>query len=160
MARASTQHGLIVTTNRHVTASLDELIVGCDWPILLTATPQRLRRQLLLGAPKISLLWIDVQSDLPLTIELLSWLARHAHAVRRIVVAYQLSSDVEVAIRCAGAQLYLAADDNISALIDAWLPMWLGRPERRTPATPGVHFASSSILPAPQQVDLGSSEPP
>lgn len=59
MARTSAGQGLIVTTNRQLTAALDELIEICGWPAILDATPQLFRRQMMLAAPRVSLFWLD-----------------------------------------------------------------------------------------------------
>lgn len=133
MKRAATKEGLIVATSRQVTSALEELIAYCDWPVLLHATPQWLRRQMLLGAPRVSLFWLEDESDVPAAIQLLTWLGTYENAVRRIVVAYRLPTDVEVAMRGAGTHLYLATDNNVSALVDAWMPCWRGIEGRRMP---------------------------
>ena len=116
MASASTAQGLIVTTHCQTTAALEEVIDCCGWPVLWQATSLRFRRQAMLIAPKISLFWLDAHSDLTVAAQLLTWMETHERLVQRIVVAYRMSSDVEVVVRGAGTHLYLAADDNISAL--------------------------------------------
>ena len=160
MVRASTAQGLIVATNRQITAALDELIECCGWPALLSATPQRFRRQLLLAAPRVSLFWLDDQSDLASTIQLLTWLGSYERAARRIAVAYRLPTNVEVVIRGAGAHLYLAANDNIRELVDGWMPCWLRGEDRGELASRSFALRSPAGLQTALEVDLHSSEPP
>ncbi len=160
MARASTAQGLIVATNRQLTAALDELIACCGWPALLDATPQRFRRHMLLAAPRVSLFWLDDQSNLASTIQLLKWLGTYERVVRRIAVAYRLPTGVEVAIRGAGAQMYLAADDDIRAIVGGWMPCWLRSDVRGKPALRPLAMDSPAGLQTALEVDLHSREPP
>ena len=160
MARASTEQGLIVAANRQVTSALDELIAECGWPALLQATPQRLRRHLLLLPPSVSLFWLDDQSDLAIAMQLLTWLGSYDPRVRRIVVAYRLPADVEVAVRGAGPHWYLAAERDIPALVAGWMPRWLRSEGRLRPTVRPLALDSSTGLPSAFEADLQSSEPP
>jgi hypothetical protein len=129
---------------------------------LLRATPQRLRRELRLAVPGLTLFWLDPLSDFATAIQLIAWLAASQSAVRRVVIAHRLSAHVEVTIRSAGAQLFLAVDDNVRALVKEWMPRWVdSRP----------HLVAGSIKPlaiarsednflAPLQATLLPSEPP
>jgi hypothetical protein len=140
------RQGLIVATNVHTTAELDELIVCSGWPVLMRATPQRLGRELSLALPKCSLFWLDDQSDLKGAMQLLSWLSDFPRAVRRIAVAYCLAAEVEVAARTAGAHLYLAADGNIAGLVEGWMPRLLSGDDHRGFASSEPALASDSRM--------------
>jgi hypothetical protein len=160
MTRAATKQGLIVATNRQATSALEELIAYCDWPVLLHASPQRLRHQMLLGAPRVALSWLDDESDVPAAIQLLTWLRTYENAVRRIVMAYRLPTDVEVAVRGAGTHLYLATDDNVSALVDAWMPCWQRIEGRQKPALRPSAVDSPDGLPTTSNANLFTNAVP
>ena len=115
---------------------------------------------MLLGVPRVLLFWIDGQSDLSIAAQLLTWLGRYERVVQRIVVAYRMPTDVEVAIRSAGAHLYLAADDDIRALVDAWLADWQRSNGRREPALPSLALGSTPVLQAAGEANLHACEPP
>lgn len=162
MVTESTRQGLIVSTSPQATAALGELIVCCGWPTLLHATPQRFRRELMLGVPKLSLFWLDDERDVAATVQVLAWLGTNQPAVRRIAVGYRLAADVEVAVRSASAHLYLAVDDNIRALVDGSIFQCL----RGRDLCPAEWTAPSLVLnpqvgsPASHRADLHLSEPP
>ncbi len=124
MVTESPRYGLIVSASPQATAVLDELIACCGWPAVRQATVQRLHRALLLGVPAVSLFWLDHERDVAGTAALLEWLGMCQPTVRRIAVGFQLPADVEVALRGAGAHLYLAAADDMQALVESWIPQW------------------------------------
>ncbi len=163
MVTESTSQGLIVSTSPRAAAALDELIVCCGWPVLLQATPQRFRRELLLGVPKLSLFWLDDERDVATTVQLLSWLGTYQPAVRRVAVGYQLPANVEVAVRSAGAHMYLAAADNIRALLDGSIAPWLRGRDRSAVEFSERPFAVDSprgSRASPLGVTLHPSGPP
>jgi hypothetical protein len=156
MVNRSISHGLIVSTTLQTTRSLEELVACCGWPALLQATPRRLRDALSLRVPELALFWLDDQREVASTLQLLKWLAAHQSTMRRIAIAYRLADDVEMAVRCASAQLYLAADGDIRALVDSSLfqglrlsnqvpsrltrrPLPVGASQGRSPLHPQTH---------------------
>lgn len=111
---------------------------------------------MLLTTAKVSLFWLDGESDLPAAIQLLTWMGTYENAVRRVAVAYRLPTAVEIAIRGAGAHFYLATDDNVSALVDAW-PRIEGR---RSPALGPSALDSLNASPTTSDANFFPSEPP
>ncbi|HEX3725791.1 MAG TPA: hypothetical protein VHV08_06090 [Pirellulales bacterium] len=126
--------GLILSTDGQTTSALDDLVAACGWPALLQATPRRLRQELSLGVPKLSLVWLDDFRELSATTRLLEWL-RDAHpAVPRLAVAYRLGGkDVEPAIRSAGVHFFVAIDGQIRELAEGLCRQWLPQPALQTP---------------------------
>jgi len=115
---------------------------------------------MLLGAPRVALSWLDDESDVPAAIQLLTWLRTYENAVRRIVMAYRLPTDVEVAVRGAGTHLYLATDDNVSALVDAWMPCWQRIEGRQKPALRPSAVDSPDGLPTTSNANLFTNAVP
>jgi hypothetical protein len=160
MKRASGQQGLIVAINPQAKASLSELIKSCGWPVLLEATPLRLRRQLLLSMPAAALFWIDVETELKGMLELLSWLKSCEPSVRRIAVAYRLPTDVEIAVRSAGVHLYWSADEDLQLLVDACEQYGSQNVACRDAVTSPFEWNAAAGLIAAIDGDLYSREPP
>ncbi len=125
MVTESCRTGLIISTDQTSTAALDELIVACGWPVLLEATPLRLRRELLFGLPKLSLFWMDDERHVESTVRLLAWLRDIQPGVRRVAVGYRIGAEAEIEVRSAGAHLYLAASNNIHAIVEGSLAPWV-----------------------------------
>ena len=120
--------GVILSACGRRTSALDELVVTCGWPAVLEATPGRLRRELSLGIPKVSLIWLDDYRELAATVRLLDWLKESHPSVRRLVVAYCLAADyVEPAIRSAGVHFFLAIDGQIRAMAQGVCSQWRPR---------------------------------
>jgi hypothetical protein len=130
----SVKEGLILSPCGQPTAALDELIASCGWPAMLQATPLRLRRELSLGVPKLSLIWLDDYRDLVAGVRLLEWLRAYHPTVRRLAVAYRLAADdVEPAIRSAGVHFFLAIDSQIRMVAEGLCTQWLPQPTRLAP---------------------------
>ena len=125
MVTESSRQGLIVSASPLAAHALRQVIDFCGWPVLLHATPRQFRREMMLGVPKVSLFWLDDDRYVGTTVELLSWLGMCEPAVRRITIGYRLAANVEVAVRSAGAQLYLAADGNLCSILDGAIVPWL-----------------------------------
>ena len=162
MVTESSRQGLIVSTSPLATPALREVIDFCGWPVLLQTTPRQFRREMLLGVPKLSLFWLDDDRYVGTTVQLLSWLAMCEPAVRRIAIGYRLAANIEVAVRSAGAHLYLAADGNLRSLLDGAIAPWLQR--RGRPANvarqPSSTVQSVGCLQAPSGITLHASGPP
>ncbi len=130
MVTESSRQGLIVSASPLATPPLKEVIDFCGWPILLQATPRQFRREMLQGVPQLSLFWLDDDRYVGTTVQLLSWLGMCEPAVRRFVIGYRMAVETEVAVRSAGADLYLAADGNLRAMLDGAIAPWLHRRDR------------------------------
>ena len=124
MVTKSFREGLIVSPRASSTAPLDELLASCDWPAVLEATPQRLRRELSLRVPEVTLFWLDDEGHVDATVQLVSWLRNFQPAIRRVAVGFRVVPDVEVALRAAGAHVYLAANDRVAPLLESMLAGW------------------------------------
>ncbi len=142
MITHATKPGLIVSAARRPLGAFDELIDYCGWPVLLAATPRRLRRELLLGVPSVSLFWLDDARDLVAVVELLRWLRGYRPAVRRFVMAYRPDAQVEPAVRGANVHFFAAVERDIRNLLESpaleWLPAAHGSP----PATAAMPLES------------------
>src|SRR3954453_11311157 len=99
MVTESSRQGLIVSASPLATPALRDVIDVCGWPVLLQATPQQFRRAMLLGVPRLSLFWLEDYRYVGPPVELLSWLRMFEPAVRRIAIGYQLTANIEVAVR-------------------------------------------------------------
>jgi hypothetical protein len=162
MITESSRQGLIVSAGALATPALKEVIDCCGWPVLLQATPRQLRREMLLGVPKLSLFWLDDDRYVGTTVQLLSWLGMCEPTVRRITVGYRLPANVEVAVRCAGTHLYLAADGNLRSLLESAVATWLQRGKAAAIAAGEPTFIVQSVgcSQAPLGITLHPSGPP
>ncbi len=162
MVTESCRTGLIISTDQASTAALDELIVACGWPVLLEATPLRLRRELLFGVPKLSLFWMDDERHVESTVRLLAWLRDIQPGVRRVAVGYRIDAEAEIEVRSAGAHLYLAATNNIHAIVEGSLATWVrGRKGTANESSERTFVGAQQWAPQrPPGVPLHPSGPP
>ena len=75
--------------------------------------------------PDRVLFWLDAPHQVARAAEQLVWLRATDPAFPRMVVAYRLAAEVELAMRAAGGLVYIPADGDIAALLEAWLSKWL-----------------------------------
>jgi hypothetical protein len=162
MVTESSRQGLIVSAGSLATPALREVIDFCGWPVLLQTTPRQFRREMLLGVPKVSLFWLDDDHYVGTTVQLLSWLGMCEPAVRRIAIGYRLAANIEVALRSAGAQLYLAADGNLRSMLDGAIAPWLHSRDRPAAVAgkPSITVQSVGCSQAPSGITLNPSGPP
>jgi len=131
MPRAANPQGLITTTHQQATSAMEELIRCCGFPVVWSATPLRVRRHMLQSMPRVAVVWLDRDCDVEAAVQMLIWLGTYEPEVRRIAVAYQLPTELEVSMRCAGAHVYLATEDGIRGGIQHQLAGWLPGAESR-----------------------------
>lgn len=144
--------GLILSTCGQATSALDDLVAACGWPAVLQATPSRLQRELSLGIPRVSLVWLDDFRELAATTRLLEWLRASHPSVRRLAVAYRLAAgDVEPDIRSAGVHFFVAIDGQVRALAVGLCRQWLAQP---------THVAPQKIAPTHPRVMRQGLRPP
>lgn len=119
-----TRNGLILATGSQATDAIEALVACCDWPVLWQATPAVMRRTGSLDALTQAICWIEHEHELESASRLLEFLASFHPGVRRGAVGYRLPAQAEIALRSAGAQLYLAVDglgDEWAEQLSAWL---------------------------------------
>ncbi len=129
--------GLIVAPTQTISRALGQLIDGCPWPLVTPAALSELRAALVQLGPDRILFWLDDAQQVEAAVERLAWLRALDPTVLRIVVAYRLAAEVELDIRAAGGQVFVAADGEIVTLLEAWLPTWLRIDGHRRPV-PGA----------------------
>ena len=125
MVTRAVNAGLIISSGVEPTAALDELSASCGWPMVLQATPARLRQEFSWGVPRVSLVWLGHRGELAASVRLLGWLRAAHPGVRRLALAYRLADDdIEPAVRSAGVHLFLAVDGQVRAVADR-LRLWM-----------------------------------
>jgi hypothetical protein len=110
-------HGLIIAGCPQSASVLDELMTYCGWPIVFQATPRQLRDEIVSNVPQALLFWLDRERDFDAMFRLLKWLAAYQPRLQRYAVGYELPENMEVAVRNAGAHVYLAAANDIRELL-------------------------------------------
>src|SRR5687767_15949518 len=118
MIRTIQSPGLIVSTAPHGTAAFDELVSCLDWPMVIAASPLRVRDELSPNELQCLLFWLEDQRETSATVNLLTWLRERLPRVYRIVIAYRIDARVEPIIRGAGVQVYLPATADIGSVVD------------------------------------------
>ena len=103
--------------------------------------------------PELSLFWLDDDRYVGTTVQLLSWLGMCEPAVRRFAIGYRMAVETEVAVRSAGAHLYLAADGNLRAMLEA-------RSHHGCIVEIGRLLWSANRRPTPQSLGCAQGPPP
>lgn len=138
-------HGLIIAGCPQAANVLDELVTFCGWPVLFQVTPRQLRDEIVSKVPQSLLFWLDRECDLNAMFRLLKWLAAYQPRLQRYAVGYELPENMEVAVRNAGAHVYLSATDDIGEfLTGAQFQSLLGRGYR---SHKGANRSAVSHLP-------------
>ena len=135
MVNQITRCGLIVTHAAHTTTRLDEFIALCDWPVLTGPSIRALFEQIDHSRPSCLVFWLQDKTDHTTAVQLITRLRDRGARPYRIAIAEGLPESVEHTFRSAGVHTYLAASDNISALVEgicclSWI---LNKPGRNTP---------------------------
>ena len=118
MIRTIQSPGLIVSTAPHGTAAFDALVSCLEWPVVVAASPRRVRDELPLNELQCLLFWLEDQREINATVNLLTWLRERSPRVYRIAIAYRIDARVEPLIRGAGVQMYLPATADIGSVFD------------------------------------------
>jgi hypothetical protein len=106
--------GLIATTGASASARLDDVASTCGWPLLLGASPRLLCRELSQLNPDCVLFWLEERQEIASTARLVAWSRERGTRPYRVAVALMPDTEVEAALRSAGAHSFLA--------ISAWNP--------------------------------------
>jgi len=116
--------GLIATTRDHASPALRDLARHCEWPLILSASPRGLYRELSLHDPGCVLFWLDDQFDVAATARLISWLHQRGPRPYRVAVAHCLEGDVEAVLRTSGAHSFLLLTGQRGSIVaDALRPL-------------------------------------
>src|SRR3989304_6246982 len=73
MVRKNSPTGLIATTRADLSPPLDDVVVRSRWPLMLSASPRRLARELSLHQPPCVLFWVEDRQSVAPTARLVAW---------------------------------------------------------------------------------------